>query len=116
MGRRIQRRRAVRTAAAALVILLAVTVAVRPWGRGPSATPSRIAGAAPPAGVLVMRYASFRVIADDQVPSVTTIDDDTLLNELRALGHPTGMIRTAGGVALTADVAKDLDRNNGGAG
>jgi hypothetical protein len=37
------------------------------------------------------------------------IDDDALLDELAAIGRPTGLIRAAGSVRLTARIADPVE-------
>jgi len=112
-GRRARRRTV--AGGSVLVLTAAITVlAIAPW-RGPGPVPVPVQGQpavarsgtapAPP---------DIRIVSTD--PGVldryiTTprrytveIDDRTLLDELAAIDRPTGLIRTAGRVWLTADV------------
>jgi hypothetical protein len=59
-----------------------------------------------------MQHASFEEVetrsAQELVRAgIVIIDDEQLLGDLSALGKPTGIIRKAGQVRLTGDVARE---------
>ena len=112
MKQRLRRRTAMRTAAIALLLVGAGAVAVmlRPHSAPTAPAPALVSAPS-------MHHASSSVVSTATTPSVATfrpIDDDELLAELRALGHPTGLIRTQNRVTLTADLK--LREDPGGAG
>src|SRR5215831_14669175 len=101
MNRRVRRRKAVRGLAGAAV--LAVASGAILMARGTSAPRTF-----PVPAALVMQHASFEEVptrtADELVRAgIVIIGDEQLLDDLSAIGKPTGIIRTAGQVRLTSD-------------
>lgn len=111
---RVRRRRIIRAGGLAILIgsagVLAL-MAMPPSAPSSGGQPVAQGAGTSPAG-LTMRYASLRVVETDQAilerngegGRIVQIDDERLLDGLRALGRPTGLIRTRGTVVLTADI------------
>ncbi len=120
-----RRRRAVTRAAAAVVPVVAVVAAVWLFAGGArprtvlthGSVPKAEAGSATtPAAEGGLRRVAFeqvatqrglaeRLAASTRTASIEVLDDDELLDALRAAGRPTGLIRQAGTVVTTARVA-----------
>src|SRR5262245_19298862 len=122
MRGRVWRRGAIRGGIVAALVVAGGSILVLTQRAGSHTVSQRLAnaGAAPRSeGGLVMRNASFRIIltSPSAMPeTITAIDDEALLSELRAIGHPTGMIRSRGAVVLTADLGTEPDKQTEGAG
>ena len=116
LRQRIRRRRAVRNgatgvAAAALVVgaslmFRSAAVSPRTESRGTSAPSSPVPTAT---SGFVLQHASFQFVETRSVSaltgvSITVLDDDQLLAELRGMGRSAGLIRTRDAVVVTGDV------------
>jgi hypothetical protein len=118
-----RRRRAVAKATAAVVPVLAAVAAVWVLAGGarprPTLTPGstrEAAGSVTAAAEGGLRHVVFeqvvtergvaqRLVPTARIASIEVLDDDELLDALRAAGKPTGLIRQAGTVVTTVRVA-----------
>jgi hypothetical protein len=111
---RRQRRVVLQLAAcAAPVLAVALTLALTRWSM-PAVPKNTDRG--PVAGAIMLRSVDFqdietmagladRAVAHRPVAAIQILTDDELLEALQAAGRPTGLIRTAAGVSMTARVA-----------
>lgn len=134
LASRRRRRTAIRSAAIITPVLIVAaliahahapiagsgTIATNPHTPSPAPVPPRISNPAPTpqsASVPTMRYAAFQEVetrpdlanqwaARGDPHRFANLTDDQVLHELQAAGRPTGLIRTAGHVEFTTQVAR----------